>query len=466
MREETIIIAKLLIILKNTMGKYVYSLHDYHSIKQADIAIDGITVLSGVNGCGKSTLSKWLYYIVNGTNNFERYIYADFIKEIRGAVDELNLYRRDIDRRMWRQRNENILYFRTIDSILRKLINGDGGQNDMEEAVTLFNKALSRFCEILKIYLNGPTSPDTKERILRHLNIPEPNEGGIDNAIGQFFSVQMQRMEKLEDDVTKKQDARLFKNFFDLIKRTFNITEPQPVDMNLEEDGVKLFSKNSVGNIYGLSRAIYVDTPMAVSESVASDDSNHWNDLHKMMLNILRNFEPTAAHKKILLRIGKLLNGEVMLKINDFNQKRLFYTRKDGLTIRLEDTATGFKSFSYIMRLLENGYIDDKTLLMIDEPEAHLHPQWIVEFAHILVLLNKELGTKVMVASHNPDMVMAIQAIAKKENVLDNTHFYMAKEAENRFTYEYEDLGQDVEGVFRSFNVAYQKIEQYGSADI
>ena len=44
--------------------------------------------------------------------------------------------------------------------------------------------------------------------------------------------------------------------------------------------------------------------------------------------------------------------------------------------------------------------------------------------------------------------------------------FYMAKEAENRFTYEYEDLGQDVEGVFRSFNVAYQKIEQYGSADI
>ena len=184
------------------------------------------------------------------------------------------------------------------------------------------------------------------------------------------------------------------------------------------------------------------------------------------MLNIRRDFEPAAAHKKILLRIGKLLNGEVMLKSNDFNQTRLFYTRKDGLTIRLEDTATGFKSFSYIMRLLENGYIDDKTLLMIDEPEAHLHPQWIVEFAHILVLLNKELGTKVMVASHNPNMVAAIQAIAKKQGILDKTHFYMAHESEQRFTYEYEDLGQDVEGVFKSFNVAYQKIDQYGSVDI
>ena len=447
------------------MGKYVYSLRDYHSIKRAAIEIDGITVLSGVNGCGKSTLSKWLYYIINGVANFEKYVYAGFIKEIREAVSELNFFRRDIDMYRWGRRNENMLYFRNIDNMLRKLANGDGTQGDKEEAEDLFKIALSRFCDILRDYLKGSPSPDTKERILRLLNMPEPDEGGIDDAIDQFFSAQMQRMEKMADDVVKKQDARQTKLFFDLITRNFKITDIRPFDMNLEEDGVKLFSKNVVGNIYGLGRAIYVDTPMAVAESVVSDDCDHWNDLHKLMFNMRQDFAPTAAHRKILLRIGKLLNGEVMLKSNDFNQKRLFYKRKDGLSIRLEDTATGFKSFSYIMRLVENGYIDDKTLLMIDEPEAHLHPQWIVEFAHILVLLNKELGAKVMVASHNPNMVEAIQAIAKKEGVIDNTHFYMAYESEQRFTYEYKDLEQDVEGVFRSFNVAYQKIEQYGDTD-
>jgi len=62
-------------------------------------------------------------------------------------------------------------------------------------------------------------------------------------------------------------------------------------------------------------------------------------------------------------------------------------------------------------------------LLIIDEPEAHLHPQWIVEYARILVLLNKKLGVKFMIASHNPDMVSALRYISEKEEILQNVHF-------------------------------------------
>lgn len=38
------------------MSNYRYTLSDYHAIKEADITINGITVLAGENGCGKSTL--------------------------------------------------------------------------------------------------------------------------------------------------------------------------------------------------------------------------------------------------------------------------------------------------------------------------------------------------------------------------------------------------------------------------
>ena len=35
------------------MSKYKYSLYGYHAIEKADITINGITVLSGENGCAK-----------------------------------------------------------------------------------------------------------------------------------------------------------------------------------------------------------------------------------------------------------------------------------------------------------------------------------------------------------------------------------------------------------------------------
>ena len=55
------------------------------------------------------------------------------------------------------------------------------------------------------------------------------------------------------------------------------------------------------------------------------------------------------------------------------------FTRADGKTFDLNEVATGIKAFSIIQLLLKNGHIDNRTLLIIDEPESHLHPQWIVE---------------------------------------------------------------------------------------
>lgn len=80
------------------MSKYIYKLSDYHAIKKAAISIDGITVLSGINGCGKSTLSKWLYYIVNGANLYDEFIYDRYVSQIQNIFTGLNFARRDVDK--------------------------------------------------------------------------------------------------------------------------------------------------------------------------------------------------------------------------------------------------------------------------------------------------------------------------------------------------------------------------------
>lgn len=55
-------------------------------------------MLSGINGCGKSTLSKWLYYIVNGANLYDEFIYDRYVSQIQNIFTGLNFARRDIDK--------------------------------------------------------------------------------------------------------------------------------------------------------------------------------------------------------------------------------------------------------------------------------------------------------------------------------------------------------------------------------
>ena len=103
-------------------------------------------------------------------------------------------------------------------------------------------------------------------------------------------------------------------------------------------------------------------------------------------------------------------------------------------------------------------------MLIIDEPEVHLHPQWIVEYARMLVLLNKELGVKLFIATHNPDMISAIKYISEKEDVSQQLNFYLAQSNPD-FTYGYKALGGDIDEIFGSFNIAIDRINLYGEVE-
>ncbi len=278
-------------------------------------------------------------------------------------------------------------------------------------------------------------------------------------------NVKNEQISKLFEKYMKDKEERSKERFFSVLHTTYVIKDKPPVNIQLEEEEVKLFKKNRVGNLFNLNKAIYVDTPMAVSEEFAYDNK-FWDNLNDLMMYQAKDMQTSDTSLKIERRIKKLIKGHVQVSKDDFNQNELRYIREDGLDIKLDDVATGFKAFAYIQRLLKNGHLNSNTLLMIDEPEAHLHPQWIVEFARLLVLLNKELGVKIMVASHNPDMVAAIQAISRKEELTDVTRFYIAESSETPYKYSYRDLGNDIEDIFKSFNIAYERIEQYGGTGI
>jgi ABC-type cobalamin/Fe3+-siderophores transport system ATPase subunit len=44
--------------------------------------------------------------------------------------------------------------------------------------------------------------------------------------------------------------------------------------------------------------------------------------------------------------------------------------------------------------LLSTHFLDERTLIVLDEPEVHLHPNWQLKYAEIITLLVKSMSGK------------------------------------------------------------------------
>ncbi|MDG6317585.1 AAA family ATPase [Glaesserella parasuis] len=147
-------------------------------------------------------------------------------------------------------------------------------------------------------------------------------------------------------------------------------------------------------------------------------------------------------------------------------RKKLVYQRElDNLVLDLEDCATGIKSLGIIQALIKNNSINEQTILILDEPEVHLHPQWIVEYARILVLIQKYIGCHILISSHSPDMIQAILYISEKEGLSSKLNFYLAKEIDDSKIFSYKHLGRNIEDIFECFNISLSKIEKYSDTE-
>jgi predicted ATPase len=188
-------------------------------------------------------------------------------------------------------------------------------------------------------------------------------------------------------------------------------------------------------------------------------NSNHRHNLLGKILNeekITPVMETIIKQKldMFLVNIDSVVNG---------NFKRV---SNGGLTfvdqgmrqpVMLSNVSAGLKTFLIIKRLLETGKIKERGVLILDEPEIHLHPELQIKFAEILVLLQKGLDLTILLTTHSPYFLNAIEVYSKKHGVEDKCNYYLAINRED--TSDVQEVTGSIDRVYKQLAEPFQKLE-------
>lgn len=392
-------------------------IENFAKIKEADITIDGITVLAGENNTGKSTIGKIVFSIFNTLSNVNEKVFEDRLSGIEKESERiLNRYSRafknplrssyvaaeDIKRQIRETfvadtENEQT-YSQIVKNSIEKILKQNSDKNTWTEVIEEVAESISDVMSLSDILI-------IKERItiyfgrMFNYQIQPLNQRGIHKAV-ITLEIQggMQRIGFENNNCTE----------FD---SDFNIAH----------------------------QAIYIDDPFVMDELSAYSDKTKLTDIFLKQLLLKTNqkdvmegvVESVRAKEKladIYKKLAEVVDGDIIVGKNGE-----FYLKNGNFEnpVSFNNLSTGIKSFLILKMLLENGCIKEKDVVILDEPEIHLHPQWQIFYAELIVLLQKSFDLSVIVTSHSPYFIDAIHLFSCKYGIEEKVNYYLSSNVEN-----------------------------------
>ena len=99
----------------------------------------------------------------------------------------------------------------------------------------------------------------------------------------------------------------------------------------------------------------------------------------------------------------------------------------------IKNTSTGLKTFIILKTLLQNGNLEENGTIILDEPEIHLHPEWQLALAELIILIQKEFGMHILLNTHSPYFLRAVEVYSAKYGISDKCKYYLSENEEDKF---------------------------------
>ena len=375
-------------------------------IKKASLEIKGISLIAGKNDSGKSTVGKILYSILRSYNISD------------SEIEEYKIN----------------YFYSNIQSLFRHI------SRYTEPNIAYSNNFINKYLEQYEFF----DIPDFE------INIKNLKKINSDSSGSDFYF----KIEYLK---------YFFEEFFpNGIKNVYSddIYSKIKIDNFYLEFANNILLNNPKDSFYLLPKdVIYIESPHQLEKenSVFGNSKSFENYLYNKVTNRTEKiFSKKINAGEILENIKSIIKGSVSVEnIGTFNSN-LTYEKKN-YNFEFEKIATGIKTFGIIELLLKNSSINEDTLLIIDEPEVHLHPSWQVKFAELLVLISKNINVQILLSSHSPYFIEALQSYSEKYDYTDQVNFYFADNDDYLYSNIYNS--NNLSEVYDSISEAYYELK-------
>ena len=123
------------------------------------------------------------------------------------------------------------------------------------------------------------------------------------------------------------------------------------------------------------------------------------------------------GHRSIDFNNARILLESIIggrIEFNDVNRR--WYFKKGEQFFSMGATAEGIKKIAILDTLLGNGYLNEKSVVFIDEPESNLHPEAITKLLDIVAILANH-GIQFFIASHSYFVIKKLFLIAQEQQM-------------------------------------------------
>lgn len=403
------------------------TINNIGKLKNAEVEINGITVIAGENNTGKSTVGKALWAIFNSFYKIDKQILNEKSKNIEEELTFVN-----------RSNLTNFQSYRNFREKIEKFVNEIFTDTDIDYFLKedfLREKILNIFGDIdEKIIL------EVSENVKKILNISNKKviEQIVQNRLITEFNNQVNNM---------------YSNKLGKIK--LEVKDIQYEVKLKNNEVIELTDKKFLN-----TEALYIDNPNIIDDipTFFLDNSVINHKIH--LINKLNNFKEENIIKDIIIKeklekvyekLNNIMNGKFVKK----NLGNVFY-QKNKYEFNIKNLSMGLKTFAILKILLENNSLKEKGTIILDEPEIHLHPEWQVLFAELIVLLQKEFGMHILLTTHSPYFLKAIQVFSKKYEIFDKCKYYIGETDGEESTII--DTTDNLENIFYKLTIPFENL--------